>query len=160
MREFTQKKLTAATDEQLALDNQLCFMIYSASREMTKLYRPLLEKLDLTYPQYLTLLVLWEQNGITVKELGQRLYLDSGTLTPLLKRMETQSLLNRQRDPADERKVIITLTMRGQSLKEEARCIPSELYSHAGQSADVLERLFADMKELLAHLHQANLRQD
>ncbi|WP_051287174.1 MarR family winged helix-turn-helix transcriptional regulator [Paenibacillus taiwanensis] len=160
MQQFTQNKLTPATDEQFVLDHQLCFMLYSASREMTKLYRPLLEKLDLTYPQYLTLLVLWEQNGITVKELGQRLYLDSGTLTPLLKRMETQGLLSRQRDKTDERKVIITLTQRGHSLKEEARCIPSALYSQAGQSPEVLARLFADMKELLAHLHQANLRQN
>src|SRR5207237_2250998 len=97
-------KLSAA--EMLRLDHQLCFALYSASLAMTKLYKPLLDPLGLTYPQYLAMLVLWEGDGITVSELGQRLPPDSGTLTPLLKRLESQGLLARERDRADERRVL------------------------------------------------------
>ncbi len=112
------------SEQALRLDNQLCFALYSASLAMTKLYKPLLEALDLTYPQYLALLVLWEQDGVTVSELGERLSLDSGTLTPLLKRMEAAGLLSRLRDAADERRVLIRLTARGRRLKDRARSVP------------------------------------
>ena len=112
------------SDQALRLDNQLCFALYSASLAMTKLYKPLLEELGLTYPQYLALLVLWEQDGVTVSELGDRLSLDSGTLTPLLKRMETAGLVSRLRDAADERRVLIRLTADGRQLKARARRIP------------------------------------
>ena len=111
----------------LALDHQLCFAVYSASLAMTKLYKPLLAPLGLTYPQYLAMLVLWEQDGVMVSELGERLYLDSGTLTPLLKRLELAGLIARVRDVADERRVHITLTTAGRKLKglaaEVPRCI-------------------------------------
>ena len=143
-------------DERLKLDNQLCFTIYAASREMTKLYRPLLNKLDITYPQYLTLLALWEQDGLMVKEIGERLYLDSGTLTPLLKRMEAQGLIVRKRVAADERKVEITLTMAGQALKEEAYCIPEKIFAYSEDSGVLLERLFNDVNQLLSGLRLAN----
>ncbi|MDG5977419.1 MarR family transcriptional regulator [Hydrogenophaga taeniospiralis CCUG 15921] len=111
-------------DQALRLDNQLCFALYSASLAMTKLYKPLLDELGLTYPQYLALLVLWEQDGVTVSELGERLYLDSGTLTPLLKRMEAAGLLSRLRDATDERRVLIRLTAAGRKLKTRAVRLP------------------------------------
>jgi DNA-binding MarR family transcriptional regulator len=109
----------------LLLDNQLCFALYSASLAMTRLYKPLLDELSLTYPQYLALLVLWEQDGVTVSHLGERLSLDSGTLTPLLKRMEAQGLVSRLRDVEDERRVRVTLTPAGRKLKARAARIPA-----------------------------------
>src|SRR5436190_16074857 len=104
---------TAPADELLHLDNQLCFSLYSASLAMTKLYKPLLDEIGLTYPQYLAMLVLWERDGLMVSELGERLYLDSGTLTPLLKRLEAAGLIARIRAVEDERRVHITLTAAG-----------------------------------------------
>ncbi len=127
------------SEQALRLDNQLCFALYSASLAMTKLYKPLLEALDLTYPQYLALLVLWEQDGVTVSELGERLSLDSGTLTPLLKRMEAAGLLSRLRDAADERRVLIRLTARGRRLKDRARSVPGCVLQAA--QCDVAEAL-------------------
>nr|WP_315189486.1 MarR family transcriptional regulator [uncultured Albidiferax sp.] len=111
-------------DETLLLDNQLCFALYSASLAMTKLYKPLLKALGMTYPQYLAMLVLWERDALMVSELGDRLSLDSGTLTPLLKRMEAAGWISRQRDLQDERRVFITLTPAGRNLKTEAVKIP------------------------------------
>ena len=111
-------------DARLLLDNQLCFALYSASLAMTRLYKPLLDALGMTYPQYLVMLALWEQDGLSVSELGDRLLLDSGTLTPLLKRMEAFGLLTRQRAVHDERRVHITLTAAGQGLKIRAAAIP------------------------------------
>jgi DNA-binding MarR family transcriptional regulator len=108
----------------LQLDNQLCFALYSTSLAMTKLYKPLLDKLELTYPQYLVMLVLWQNDGLMVSALGERLFLDSGTLTPLLKRMETAGWLTRQRDAQDERRVTIRLTSAGRSLQAQAEKIP------------------------------------
>lgn len=112
------------TDAMLELDNQLCFALYSTSLAMTKVYKPLLDALGLTYPQYLAMLVLWEQDGLMVSELGERLYLDSGTLTPLLKRMELSGLISRIRAVEDERRVHITLTAAGRKLKTKATKIP------------------------------------
>lgn len=119
------KKPVLPGDPALLLDNQLCFALYSASLAMTKLYKLLLEPLGLTYPQYLVLLVLWERETLTVSELGERLYLDSGTLTPLLKRMEAAQLLQRNRSAQDERRVLITLTAAGRKLKSRAIKIPA-----------------------------------
>jgi MarR family transcriptional regulator, organic hydroperoxide resistance regulator len=112
------------SDPALLLDNQLCFALYSTSLAMTKLYKPLLDELGLTYPQYLVMLVLWEEDGPMVSELGERLYLDSGTLTPLLKRLEAAGLIARVRDTQDERRVHITLTATGRKLKSKAQKIP------------------------------------
>ncbi len=120
---------TDTVDTMLQLDNQLCFALYSTSLAMTKLYKPMLEEMGLTYPQYLAMLVLWEQDGLTVSELGERLYLDSGTLTPLLKRMETAGLLSRIRAVQDERRVHITLTAEGRKLKAKAAKIPGCIMS-------------------------------
>ena len=111
-------------DQALLLDNQLCFALYSTSLAMTKLYKPLLDGLGLTYPQYLAMLVLWERDGLTVSELGERLYLDSGTLTPMLKRLEAAGLISRIRAVTDERRVHLTLTAAGRRLKVRAAKIP------------------------------------
>lgn len=111
----------------LLLDSQLCFPLYALSRQVTAQYRPLLEKLELTYPQYLVLLLLWESDNRTVGELGERLLLDSGTLTPLLKRMEQKGLLTRQRNQADERQVTIQLTESGRAMQAAAMDIPTQL---------------------------------
>lgn len=108
----------------LLLDNQLCFALYSTSLAMTKLYKPLLDALGLTYPQYLVMLVLWEQDDVSVSELGERVFLDSGTLTPLLKRMEAAGLLVRTRSRQDERRVQISLTAAGRKLKTPAAKVP------------------------------------
>ena len=111
----------------LRLDNQLCFALYSTSLAMTKLYKPLLDRLGLTYPQYLVMLVLWEQDAVTVSHLGDRLFLDSGTLTPLLKRMEAAGWLTRERAREDERRVIVSLTSQGRKLRGEAVTVPQEV---------------------------------
>lgn len=116
--------VTPPSPPELLLDNQLCFALYSASLAMTKLYKPLLDALGLTYPQYLVMLALWERDGLTVSELGERLFLDSGTLTPLLKRLEAAGLLVRLRDVQDERRVRITLTGQGRALRDGAQPIP------------------------------------
>ncbi|MBK9362720.1 MAG: MarR family transcriptional regulator [Rubrivivax sp.] len=111
----------------LALDRQLCFALYAASLAMTKVYKPLLEPLGLTYPQYLVMLVLWETDGPTVSQLGERLALDSGTLTPMLKRLEVLGFVQRQRDSADERRVLVHLTPEGRSLRSRAAAVPPQL---------------------------------
>jgi DNA-binding MarR family transcriptional regulator len=116
-----------SAEQLLLLDNQLCFAMYSASLAMTKSYKKLLKALDLTYPQYLVMLVLWEQDGVIVSELGKRLYLDSGTLTPLLKRMESMGLLHRQRDADDERRVGVKLSDAGRALKRKALSVPEKI---------------------------------
>ncbi len=113
--------------DQLKLENQLCFPLYACSRYITRLYTPVLEPLGLTYTQYITLLVLWETDGMTVKALGEKLMLDSGTLTPLLKKLEQQGLIERKRSESDERSVIVTLTSKGAALKESAAEIPEKI---------------------------------
>ena len=121
-----------AQRDPLQLDDQLCFALYNASRALTRAYAPLLEPLGLTYPQYLVLLVLWERDGLPVKQIGERLSLDSGTLTPLLKRLEQQGLVERRRGQDDERIVRIHLTPEGRALRGKARKIPTELACRAG----------------------------
>jgi len=111
----------------LLLDTQLCFALYSASLTMTKIYKPLLSALGLTYPQYLVLLVLWEKDECNVSELGERLFLDSGTLTPLLKRLEALEYISRRRDVDDERRVIVALTAAGKKLRRQALAIPQHI---------------------------------
>ncbi len=132
----------------LQLDHQLCFALYSASLAMTKLYKPLLDELGLTYPQYLALLALWEHDGLTVSELGQRLFLDSGTLTPLLKRMEAAGWLTRLRDTADERRVLIRLTMQGRDLKARAQRIPGCVLQAAHCRVDEVQALTRQVQAL------------
>ena len=114
-------------DSQLKLSNQICFPFYSVSRLITKAYKPFLDKLEITYPQYLVLLVLWENDNITVNQITEKLLLNTNTLSPLLKRMEKMELIERNRSKEDERSVIIQLTPKGKELKNEAACIPNEL---------------------------------
>jgi MarR family transcriptional regulator, organic hydroperoxide resistance regulator len=120
-------KSTMNIDGTLKLDHQLCFALYSASMSMTKAYKPLLAPLGLTYPQYVVMLILWEQDDVTVSDIGERIFLDSGTLTPLLKRLQSQGMVTRVRDSSDERCVRIKLTIAGARLKRKALHIPSSL---------------------------------
>lgn len=138
-------------DEMLKLENQICFQLYSASRYLTKLYQPLLKPLDLTYPQYLVMLVMWEEamgHKFTVTELGQRLKLDSGTLTPLLKRLEGKKLIQRQRSTEDERQVWVRLTPLGESLKQQARRVPEKLLCDTQVKMEELTALRETLKKL------------
>jgi DNA-binding MarR family transcriptional regulator len=111
-------------DQMLRLDNQICFAVYSAAHAFNRVYKPLLDRLGLTYPQYLVMLALWERDGVPLKDIGERLFLDSGTLTPLLKRLEAGGLVKRSRSTEDERQVKIALTAQGQALKDKARSVP------------------------------------
>lgn len=143
-------------DAALRLDNQLCFAVYALSREITKRYQPHLKKLGLTYTQYITMLVLWEQDGLTVKQLGARLLLDSGTLTPLLKKLEAMGHLARSRDRNDERSVVISLTEQGRRLKEDARDVPRRMFCEGGvteEETESLRRHIAEMMRLVAPIH-------
>lgn len=136
-------------DELLLLDKQLCFALYAASKAMTQAYRPFLQKLGLTYPQYLVFLALWEKDGISLKALGTHLYLDSGTLTPLLKRLEKQKLIERRRFEKDEREIRICLTVAGRALKEQARSIPSTISCQLALDQESIIKLQKDIKSLL-----------
>src|SRR6201981_1015621 len=111
----------------LMLSNQLCFAVYSTAHAFNRVYKPLLDRLGLTYPQYLVMLALWERDGVPVKDIGERLFLDSGTLTPLLKRLEAADLIKRRRSTEDERQVLIALTSQGQALREKARSVPQSI---------------------------------
>lgn len=142
--------------DHMKLENQLCFLLYASSREMTKQYKPLLEKLNVTYPQYLVLLLLWEHETLTVKKMGELLYLDSGTLTPMLKRMEQQGLITRKRSEEDERSVLISLTEDGELLKEKAADIPGTILGLSNQSGEDLKQLKSALYTLLEILHQKN----
>jgi len=154
---MTRRRIPASThpDEWLKLDHQLCFALYSSSLAMTKIYKPLLAPLGLTYPQYLAMLVLWESDGISVSTLGQRLSLDSGTLTPLLKRLEANALIERRRAEDDERRVDIFLTKAGRSLKKQAQSIPPELACATACSLEELSSLTRRLHELRAQLANA-----
>ena len=140
------------TNAMLELDNQLCFALYSTSLAMTRIYKPLLDELGLTYPQYLAMLVLWEGDGLMVSELGERLYLDSGTLTPLLKRLEASSLITRIRAVEDERRVHITLTASGRNLKTRAARIPGCILSASQCSIPELVLLTQQVQALRERL--------
>jgi len=141
-------------DNLLKLDNQLCFLLYASSRAVTKKYRPLLDKLGLTYPQYLVMLVLWEEDGIPIKLLSSKLYLDTGTLTPLLKRLESSLLITRSRTGSDERSVFINLTDNGKSLKDRAFTVPGELLCTSGISIDEFLKIRGELRILLNKLMQ------
>lgn len=142
----------------LALDHQLCFALYSASLAMTKVYKPLLEPLGLTYPQYLVMLVLWEGDGVMVSQLGERLALDSGTLTPLLKRLETTGLVQRLRDAADERRVLLQLTAKGRALKARAAAVPPSIAQASGCSLGELASLTSRLQALRRQLADTHPR--
>lgn len=138
----------------LPLDRQMCFPLYAASNLLTRLYRPILNELGLTYPQYLVMLVLWERSPQTVGSLGEQLYLDSGTLTPLLKRMEASGLVTRQRDVADERRVQIALTAKGEAMRSEAVCIPQRLAEGTGFTFEQAQIVRAAVGDLITALRR------
>ncbi len=132
----------------LRLDNQLCFAIYSAGHALTRTYKPLLDALGLTYPQYLVMLVLWEEDDQTVGRIGERLFLESSTLTPLLKRLEATGKIRRLRDPDDERQVRIRLTDAGRALREEAKALPKAILKASGRTPAAIEVLKKDAATL------------
>jgi len=142
------------SEQFLKLDNQLCFAIYACSREITRLYRPFLDELGITYPQFLTLTVLWEHKRLTVKEIGERLFLDSGTLTPMLKRMEAMELVKRVRGTEDERKVYIALTEWGEQLREDALNLPEKCIPHFGLTKDEYSGLLNQMNQMIESLQK------
>lgn len=133
----------------LKLENQLCFPVYALSREIISQYRPLLTELDLTYPQYLVLLVLWEHEVMSVNQIGDQLHLDSGTLTPLLKRLEAKGLINRNRSTVDERVVVIRLTDDGKKMEDQASCIPMQLVEKMDFSPEEFKVLKQMIQKLL-----------
>ncbi|MDT5065332.1 MAG: MarR family transcriptional regulator, organic hydroperoxide resistance regulator [Mycobacterium sp.] len=135
----------------MPIDQQLCFALYSASRAMTAAYRPVLTEMNLTYPQYLVMLVLWEEGRVTVGRLGERLQLDSGTLSPLLKRLEGNGFVQRERSRDDERLVEVTLTPAGRRLEDRAQCIPEEL----GRVTGMTQQQAADLRNAVRHLTDA-----
>lgn len=141
------------TTRALKLGNQLCFALYSTSLAMTKIYRALLAELELTYPQYLVMLVLWENDELTVSAIGERLFLDSATLTPLLKRLEAAGLVTRERSAQDERQVVIRLTRAGKALQAKAAEVPEGIFCAAGLSKEQLVPLKAQLESLRANLH-------
>ena len=146
----------SAADAPLLLSNQLCFAIYSAGHAFNRVYKPLLDRLGLTYPQYLVMLVLWEHDGLSVKEIGERLFLDSGTLTPLLKRLEAAHLVKRTRSAVDERQVLVALTARGASLRDKAKTvIPPAILAATGCSVAELGALQKSLVTLREQLDAA-----
>ena len=136
----------------LKLENQLCFPLYACSRNVIREYKPFLDRLDLTYTQYIAMLVLWERGSLTVKELGEALYLDSGTLTPLLKKLEAKGLITRKRSTADERNLILTLTKAGTAMREEAVSIPEELAKKVPLSGEESRMLYDLLYKVLGNL--------
>lgn len=130
----------------LKLENQLCFPLYACSKEIIRAYKPFLDEIDLTYTQYITMMVLWEKKEMNVKTLGENLYLDSGTLTPVLKKLEAKGLLKRTRSKADERNLLVSITKEGEALKEKAKDVPSKIGKCVKLQAD-------DAKELYRLLH-------
>ena len=148
----------AAITDWLALDSQLCFALYAASLAMTKLYKSLLDPLGLTYPQYLVMLVLWQDNGLMVRQLGERLALDSGTLTPLLKRLESAGLVLRLRDTTDERRVVVQLTSSGRALRARAGRVPAAVALATGCELSEITSLTARLQVLRLQLTESTPR--
>lgn len=140
--------------EQLKLDNQICFPLYALSRKVIQLYKPLLDKYNLTYTQYITMLVLWEEDDISLKEVGEKLYLDSGTLSPVVKKLVKQGLVEKYRSQADERIVKLRLTAAGRELKEEAAKIPGKLFSQFDGDPETLINLKNSLDQVLRQFEE------
>ena len=151
------RERSPAAEEQwsLVLDDQMCFALYAASRAVTGLYRPVLDALGLTYPQYLVLLVLWDRGSVPVKELGAALQLDYGTLTPLLKRLEAHGLLTRERQASDERSVLVTLTSQGAALREKAGAVPAFIGNAMALDPAEFDQLRALLRKLAGNVTRA-----
>lgn len=151
----TKTPSASAPVEALRLDRQLCFALYGAANRVTRLYRPLLDALGLTYPQYLAMMVLWEEDGLTVGEISSRLLTDPGSLTPLLKRLEAEGLLSRTRSREDERVVVVELTDTGRALQDKAKGIPHCILGASGLELEQLRKLQADLIALRGNLQGA-----
>lgn len=150
------REIASTLVDPLLLDNQLCYALYAAAHRMTKSYRPMLERMGLTYPQYLVLLVLWETDGVTVSEIGRRLRLDSGTLTPVLKRLEGAGFVTRNRRRSDEREVEISLTPHGRGLRAEAVAVRQSVMCQLHLSEPEVQALRADLNALIENLSAAD----
>jgi DNA-binding MarR family transcriptional regulator len=144
---MARKQAAKPAIDPLLLSNQICFAVYSTAHAFNRVYKPLLDRFGLTYPQYLVMLVLWERDDVPLKDIGEKLFLDSGTLTPLLKRLEAQGLIKRTRSTEDERQVLIALTSKGHALKEEAKAVPQAILS---SSACPVGELVTMKNELVA----------
>jgi len=142
-------------DDRLKLKNQLCFPLYACAREIIKAYKPYLDKLDLTYTQYIVMMVLWEEKNITVKNLGECLRLDSGTLTPLLKKLEGKLYVRRERSAEDERNLVVSITKTGELLKEQAREVPMRMGSCVDLSKEEAKLLYTLLYKVLDHLDKS-----
>ncbi|PKM93422.1 MAG: MarR family transcriptional regulator [Firmicutes bacterium HGW-Firmicutes-1] len=136
----------------IKLDNQLCFPLYALSREVIKLYKPILDKYKLTYTQYVTMLVIWEHEKLTVKQIGQKLHLDSGTLTPVLKKLDSMEFIIKYRDKKDDRVVIVELTEKGRLLKDKIIDVPEQIYCKVGATEEEIKSLKKTLDELLMKL--------
>ncbi len=137
----------------LKLENQLCFPLYACSKEVVKMYKPFLDELNLTYTQYITMMVLWEEKEISVKQLGEKLFLDSGTLTPVLKTLEKKEYVTRERSKADERVLIVTVTEKGMELREQAREIPQKVGGCLQISKEEKQQLYLLLNQILAQVY-------
>ncbi|MDI6554073.1 MULTISPECIES: MarR family winged helix-turn-helix transcriptional regulator [Leuconostoc] len=146
--------MTQRSQNFVSLNDHLCFSIYTTSRAIQRMYRPLLDDLNLTYPQYLTLVALWENGPQTVSQLGNKLDLDSGTLTPMLKRMEKANLIVRHRDVMDERVVLVELTEKGKRMQADSAIIPQTLLEKSGLDSDEWHTLNKTMKKLMVHVSE------
>ena len=144
-------------EDSLKLENQLCFPLYACSKEVIRRYKPILDKLDLTYTQYITMMVLWEYGSINVKKLGDMLFLDSGTLTPVLKKLESKEYISRDRDNNDERNVIISITKKGKKLKEDAMVVPGEIGKCINLSRDEAIELYRLLYKLLGNMEDSDV---
>lgn len=143
------EKLVDLVPDALKLENQLCFPLYACSRELVKKYKPYLDEINLTYTQYITMMVLWEKKSLNVKTLGDCLYLDSGTLTPLLKKMEQQGLVSRERSESDERRLVVSITEKGELLKEQAKTIPARMAACIHLDAEEVVTLYRLLYKIL-----------
>lgn len=136
----------------LKLDNQICFSLYAASKEVIKKYKPILSKYNLTYTQYITMLVLWEYNKLSVKEIGSKLHLDSGTLTPLIKKLEAMQLVVKYRSKEDDRVVLVELTEKGATLKEQVKDVPRSVYCSVGLDIEELRSLKFTLDKMITEM--------
>jgi len=152
---MARKQAVKQTVDPLLLGNQICFAVYSTAHAFNRVYKPLLDRLGLTYPQYLVMLVLWERDDVPLKDIGEKLFLDSGTLTPLLKRLEASGLIKRTRSTEDERQVLIALTPHGRALKEQARAVPQAILSNSACSVGELVTMKNELIALRDKLNAA-----
>ena len=152
---FGREGFTLDTD-MLKLENQLCFPLYAAAKGVVKQYKPFLDAIDLTYTQYIAMMVLWEKKSASVKELGEKLYLDSGTLTPLLKKLEKKSFVTRDRSTADERSLVVAVTEKGMELREKAKGIPMQMGQCLRLESGDARELYRILYELLSHIEPSD----